>query len=111
MALNHKAKIYLGQTKSQCETRADVLKRQIVIPGHAGGQGYEPPQPPDPIVVTYKLYVVDPPPALKIRGVRVTYGHNFFHRGGEEFFSFVHGSKMAICYVMFFSDIYWVKMG
>ncbi len=43
----------------------------IVIPGHAGGQGYEPPpQPPDPIVVTYELYVVDPPLAFKIRGIR-----------------------------------------
>ncbi len=28
------------------------------------------PQSPNPIVVTYKLYVVDPPIALKIRGVR-----------------------------------------
>ncbi len=31
------------------------------IPGHAGGQRYDP-QPPDPIVVTYELYEVEPPP-------------------------------------------------
>ncbi len=47
------------------------------IPGHAGGSGlWKPPspQPPDPIVVAYKLYVlVDPPLALKIRGVRPPY--------------------------------------
>ncbi len=29
-----------------------------------------PPQPPDPIVVVYKLYVVNPTLALKIQGVR-----------------------------------------
>ncbi len=32
------------------------------IPGHAGGQGYDPPpQPPVPIVVTYELYVTRSP--------------------------------------------------
>ncbi len=35
----------------------------LIIPGHAGGQGYDPPppQPLDPIVITYKVYVVDLP--------------------------------------------------
>ena len=33
-----------------------------VIPGHAGGQGYDPLQPPDPMVVMYELYVVETPP-------------------------------------------------
>ena len=42
----------------------------LVIHGQAGGQGYEPnsPKPPDPIVVTYELYVVAPPSPQNSRG-------------------------------------------
>ena len=43
-----------------------LILEQLPIPRHAGGQGYEKKtQPPDPIVVTYKLYAVDPPPSLQ----------------------------------------------
>ena len=38
-----------------------VLKNESSIPGHAGGQGYEPPPSLRIPVVTYELYVVDPP--------------------------------------------------
>ncbi len=40
-----------------------------------------------------------------------THGHHFFHRGGGEFFSCVHGSKMAIGEVMFLAYVAWVKGG
>ena len=40
-----------------------------------------------------------------------THGHHFFRRGGEDFFSFVHGSKMALGEVMFLGAVAWVKGG
>ncbi len=43
--------------------------------------------------------------------VSCTHGHHFFRRGGEDFFSCVHGSKMAIGEVMFLAAIAWVKRG
>ncbi len=52
-------------------------KKKCRLPSNRGDhtwarRGSGGPQPPDPIVVTYELYVVDPPPplAIKIRGVR-----------------------------------------
>ncbi len=38
-------------------------------------------------------------------------GTAFFIEGGKEFFSCVHGSKMAVGEVMFLAAIAWVKRG
>ena len=48
---------------------------------------------------------------LPLQMTVLTHGHHFFHRGGEEFFLCVHGSKMAIGEVMFLAALAWVKRG
>ena len=52
-----------------------------------------------------------PPAFFREEKGTATHGRHFFRRGGEDFFPFVHGSKMAIGEVMFLAAIAWVKRG